>query len=106
MVQADSHRSRSSRVFNASRSVATGLSMPTRLAHAEGGEKQRSKPVGEKMRAAVLHAFGDPLTIDELPVPEPGPGEIVVRLAATGVCHTDLHVVRGDWAAKPTLPLI
>ena len=58
------------------------------------------------MRAAVVHAFGEPLTIDEMAVPEPGPGEVVVRLAATGVCHTDLHVVRGDWAVKPALPLI
>lgn len=58
------------------------------------------------MRAAVVHAFGEPLTIDQLPVPEPGPGEIVVRLAATGVCHTDLHAVRGDWAVKPALPLV
>jgi propanol-preferring alcohol dehydrogenase len=58
------------------------------------------------MRAAIVHAFGEPLTIDELPVPEPGPGEVVVRLAATGVCHTDLHAVRGDWAVRPTLPLV
>jgi propanol-preferring alcohol dehydrogenase len=39
-------------------------------------------------------------------VPTPGAGEIVVKLAATGVCHTDLHAARGDWAVKPTLPLI
>ena len=57
--------------------------------------------MGETMRAAVVHAFGEPLTIDELPVPEPAPGEIVVRLAATGVCHTDLHAARGDWPVKP-----
>ena len=62
--------------------------------------------MGETMRAAVVHAFGEPLTIDRLPVPEPGPGEVVVRLAATGVCHTDLHAVRGDWAVKPALPLV
>ncbi|HEX6740276.1 MAG TPA: zinc-dependent alcohol dehydrogenase [Sphingomicrobium sp.] len=62
--------------------------------------------MGQTMRAAVVHAFGEPLTIDELPVPEPGPGEILVRLAATGVCHTDLHAVRGEWAVKPALPLI
>ncbi|HEY6661729.1 MAG TPA: zinc-dependent alcohol dehydrogenase [Sphingomicrobium sp.] len=62
--------------------------------------------MGDTMRAAVAHAFGEPLTIDQLPVPEPGPGEIVVRLAATGVCHTDLHAVRGDWAVKPALPLV
>jgi propanol-preferring alcohol dehydrogenase len=58
------------------------------------------------MRAAVVHAFGEPLRIEELPVPGPGAGEIVVRLAATGVCHTDLHAARGDWAVKPTLPLV
>jgi propanol-preferring alcohol dehydrogenase len=58
------------------------------------------------MRAAVVHAFGEPLTIDELPVPEPGPGEILVKVAATGVCHTDLHAARGDWAVKPSLPLV
>lgn len=58
------------------------------------------------MRAAVAHAFGEPLTIDELPVPDPGPGEILVKVAATGVCHTDLHAVRGDWAVKPALPLV
>lgn len=62
--------------------------------------------MGETMRAAVVHAFGEPLRIEELPVPTPGPGEIVVKLAATGVCHTDLHAARGDWAVKPTLPLI
>jgi alcohol dehydrogenase, propanol-preferring len=62
--------------------------------------------VPDNMRAAVVRAFGEPLTIDELPVPEPGPGEIVVKLAATGVCHTDLHAARGDWAVKPSLPLV
>ncbi len=41
-----------------------------------------------------------------MPVPEPGPGQIVVKIAATGVCHTDLHVADGDWKVKPELPLI
>lgn len=58
------------------------------------------------MRAAVVHAFDRPLTIDELPVPQPGPGEILVRIEASGVCHTDLHAARGDWPVKPTLPFI
>lgn len=62
--------------------------------------------MAETMRAAVVHAFGEPLRIEELPMPEPGPGEIVVKLAATGVCHTDLHAARGDWAVKPSLPLV
>lgn len=58
------------------------------------------------MRAAVVHAFDQPLTIDELPVPQPGPGEILVRIEASGVCHTDLHAARGDWPVKPSLPFI
>ena len=58
------------------------------------------------MRAAVVHAFDQPLTIDELPVPQPGAGEILVKIEASGVCHTDLHAARGDWPVKPTLPFI
>ena len=58
------------------------------------------------MRAAVAREFGAPLTIEELPVPRPGPGEVLVKIEATGVCHTDLHAVDGDWPVKPALPLI
>ena len=86
--------------------MATDFSIDQRLDEARRDEKQRSVGVAQKMRAAVVHKFGEPLAIDELPVPEPGPGEIVVRLVATGVCHTDLHAARGDWAVKPSLPLV
>lgn len=86
--------------------MATDLSIDVRVDQARRNEKQRSAGVAQKMRAAVVHKFGEPLTIEELPVPEPGPGEIVVKLAATGVCHTDLHAARGDWAVKPVLPLV
>jgi propanol-preferring alcohol dehydrogenase len=58
------------------------------------------------MRAAVVHAFDQPLTIEEVPVPQPGPGEILVKIEASGVCHTDLHAARGDWPVKPSLPFI
>lgn len=58
------------------------------------------------MRAAVVHAFDRPLTLDEVPVPRPGAGEILVRIEASGVCHTDLHAARGDWPVKPALPFI
>jgi propanol-preferring alcohol dehydrogenase len=57
------------------------------------------------MRAGVVHAFGKPLTIEEIPVPTPGPGEVLIKVVATGVCHTDLHAAEGDWPAKPSLPL-
>ncbi len=58
------------------------------------------------MKAAVIREFGVPLAIEEMPMPEPGSGQIVVKIAATGVCHTDLHVADGDWKVKPDLPLI
>lgn len=58
------------------------------------------------MKAAVVRAFGQPLTIDEVPVPAPGPGEVLVKIMASGVCHTDLHAADGDWPVKPSLPFI
>jgi alcohol dehydrogenase, propanol-preferring len=58
------------------------------------------------MKAAVVHEFGKPLTIDEVPVPAAGPGQILVKIAATGVCHTDLHAADGDWPFKPKPPFI
>ncbi|WP_085314274.1 alcohol dehydrogenase AdhP [Derxia lacustris] len=58
------------------------------------------------MKAAVVRAFGQPLVIDEVPVPEVGPGQILVKIAASGVCHTDLHAADGDWPVKPNPPFI
>ena len=58
------------------------------------------------MKAAVVHEFGKPLTIEEVPVPTVGPGQILVKIAATGVCHTDLHAEDGDWPVKPKPPFI
>jgi propanol-preferring alcohol dehydrogenase len=58
------------------------------------------------MRAAVVHEFGKPLAIEEISVPTAGPGQILVKIAASGVCHTDLHAADGDWPVKPKLPFI
>ena len=58
------------------------------------------------MRAAVVHGFGQPLVIEERPVPEPGPGQVVVRMEASGLCHTDIHAANGDWPVTPTVPFI
>jgi alcohol dehydrogenase, propanol-preferring len=58
------------------------------------------------MQAAVVESLGKPLVLQEVPVPEPGRGEILVRIEATGVCHTDLHAVEGDWPVKPKPPFI
>lgn len=58
------------------------------------------------MKAAVVREFGAPLVIEEVTVPRPGRGEILVEVAASGVCHTDLHAAHGDWPVKPNPPFI
>lgn len=58
------------------------------------------------MKAAVVHNFKDPLVIEDVPKPEPGPGEIVFKVEASGLCHTDIHAAHGDWPVKPKLPFI
>ncbi len=58
------------------------------------------------MKAAILHEFGGPLTIEEVPVKQPGPNQVLVKVVTCGVCHTDLHACEGDWPVKPKLPLI
>src|SRR5450830_2015735 len=57
-----------------------------------------------KMLAAVVETFGQPLVMRHLDIPVPGPGMILVKVEACGVCHTDLHAARGDWPLKPGLP--
>jgi propanol-preferring alcohol dehydrogenase len=57
------------------------------------------------MRAMRLHRAGEPLRLDELPVPAPGPGQVLVRVGACGVCRTDLHVVDGELTG-PKLPVV
>ena len=58
------------------------------------------------MKAAIVHEFGKPLLIENVPIPVPGPGELLVKVAACGVCHTDLHAAEGDWPVKPNPPFI
>ncbi|ALV07841.1 propanol-preferring alcohol dehydrogenase [Roseateles depolymerans] len=58
------------------------------------------------MKAAVVRAYREPLVLEEVLIPEVGPGQILVKLAACGVCHTDLHAADGDWPVQPPLPFI
>ena len=62
-------------------------------------------PIPKIMNAAVVKKFREPLVMRELPVPIPGPGQALVEIIASGVCHTDLHAADGDWPLKPTLPM-
>lgn len=57
------------------------------------------------MRAMVLHRPGEPLRLETLPVPSPGPGQIQLRVEACGVCRTDLHLIDGE-LPDPALPII
>ncbi len=57
------------------------------------------------MRAAVLESIRSPLVMRDIPIPHPGPGQILVRVGACGVCRTDLHVVDGE-LDNPKLPLV
>ncbi|MGW9587810.1 alcohol dehydrogenase AdhP [Microbacterium sp. NPDC055455] len=58
------------------------------------------------MRSAVVRQLGTPAQVEERPVPQPGPGQILIRLEACGLCHTDIHAMQGDWPVKPNLPLV
>ena len=49
------------------------------------------------MKAAVVRAFGEPLVIEE----RPDPGQVRIRVEASGLCHTDIHAAHGDWPVKP-----
>jgi alcohol dehydrogenase, propanol-preferring len=62
--------------------------------------------MARSMKAAVVREFGKPLNIEDVPIPTPAPGEVLVKIMATGVCHTDLHAADGDWPVKPTPPFI
>src|SRR3954452_13649570 len=53
----------------------------------------------------VLHAAGEPLWLEEVPVPEPQEGQVLLRGSACGVCRTDLHVVDRE-LPNPQLPLV
>lgn len=57
------------------------------------------------MRAAVLHAIGQPLRIQDVPIPSIGPEDVLVRSMACGICGTDLHI-RDGWGYTPALPFI
>ena len=58
------------------------------------------------MRAAVVHELGQPLVVEERPDPVPGRGEVLVRIEASGLCHTDIHAANGDWPVKPVPPFV
>ena len=58
------------------------------------------------MKAAIVRRFKEPLTIEDVPIPAIGAGEVLVKIETSGLCHTDIHAAHGDWPVKPALPFI
>src|SRR3954452_17433306 len=58
------------------------------------------------MRAAVVHSFEHPLVVEQVPMPVPGEGQVLVHIEASGLCHTDIHAAHGDWPVKPAPPFV
>ena len=59
----------------------------------------------QTMRAMLLESAGKPLKLAEIPIPQPGPGQVLLKVRACGVCHTDLHILDGE-LTEPKLPLV
>ncbi|MEC7931106.1 MAG: alcohol dehydrogenase catalytic domain-containing protein, partial [Pseudomonadota bacterium] len=56
------------------------------------------------MKAAILRSVGSPLSIEDVAISKPGPREVLIRTAATGVCHSDLHFYEGSYPTRlPTI---
>jgi len=62
--------------------------------------------IPEKQMAQVIEKTGGPVQYKEIPVQKPGPDEVLVNIKYSGVCHTDLHAVNGDWPLPTKLPLV
>jgi len=69
-------------------------------------QPQTSKAEPTSYRAAVVHDFSSPLSVEQVSMPELGPGQVRVKVEACGLCHTDIHAASGDWPIKPSPPFI
>ena len=58
------------------------------------------------MKAAVIREHGSPLSIEQVPTPRPGSDDVLIKVIACGVCHSDLHAIDGDWTPAAAIPLI
>jgi propanol-preferring alcohol dehydrogenase len=65
-----------------------------------------TEPSMQTYRAAVVHEFKTPITIEQVPRRRLESGHVLVKVEATGLCHTDIHAARGDWPVKPSPPFI
>ena len=63
-------------------------------------------PQQQRYRAAVVHEFHRPLDIESVPFAALAPGQVRVKVEASGLCHTDIHAAHGDWPVKPSPPFV
>jgi alcohol dehydrogenase, propanol-preferring len=76
------------------------------MAVVETDQAQRTTAEAATYTAAVVHAFGEPLVIEQIPARTLEPGQIRVKVVASGLCHTDIHAAHGDWPVKPSPPFV
>ena len=75
----------------------------------DGSTEPHAHPAADGVqsyRAAVVHEFDGPLTVQSVPAIALTAGQIRVKVEATGLCHTDIHAARGDWPVKPSPPFV
>ncbi|MCJ1351792.1 MAG: alcohol dehydrogenase [Icmadophila ericetorum] len=65
-----------------------------------------SQDIPKMQWAQVIEKTGGPVDYKQIPVQKPGPNEVLVNIKYSGVCHTDLHAVNGDWPLATKLPLV
>lgn len=53
--------------------------------------------MAQKMKAALVHEFGKPHVVEEIDIHEMPEGQVLVKVVASGACHTNLHAAEGDW---------
>ncbi|MFL6015765.1 MAG: alcohol dehydrogenase catalytic domain-containing protein, partial [Gaiellaceae bacterium] len=76
------------------------------MAVVETDQAQRATTGAATYTAAVVHDFAEPLVIEQVPARALEPGQIRVKVVASGLCHTDIHAAHGDWPVKPSPPFI
>jgi propanol-preferring alcohol dehydrogenase len=73
---------------------------------APGPQPHATEPRVQTYRAAVVHEFNSPLTVEQVTAAELDTGQVRVRVEASGLCHTDIHAAHGDWPVKPSPPFV
>jgi propanol-preferring alcohol dehydrogenase len=76
------------------------------MAVVETDQAQSTTTEAATYTAAVVHDFAEPLVIEQVPVLALEPGQIRVKVVASGLCHTDIHAAHGDWPVKPSPPFV